>query len=64
MAPNIKDQLPILKQIIQYFKKDNPSFLQRSAFLDMIDTIFGSQWPVSQLEKDAIIFQVRDDYSL
>ena len=22
MAPNIKDQLPILKQIIQYFKKD------------------------------------------
>ena len=25
----------------------------------MIDTIFGSQWPVSQLEKDAIIFQVK-----
>ena len=26
----------------------------------MIDTIFGSQWPVSQLEKDAIIFQYTD----
>ena len=51
----------ILYDFIEHFKKDNPSFLQRSAFLDMIDTIFGSQWPVSQLEKDAIIFQVRDD---
>ena len=28
----------------------------------MIDTIFGSQWPVSQLEKDAIIFQVKRIY--
>ena len=43
---------------IQYFKKDNPSFLPRSDFLEIIEKIFGEQWPVSQLEKDAIIFQV------
>ena len=48
----------ILYDFIEHFKKDNPSFLPRSAFLELIDTIFGSQWPVSQLEKDAIIFQV------
>jgi hypothetical protein len=49
----------ILYDFIKYFKKDNPSFLPRSDFLEIIDTIFGSQWPVSQLEKDAIIFQVK-----
>ena len=48
----------ILYDFIEYFKKDNPSFLPRKAFLEIIDSIFGSQWPVSQLEKDAIIFQV------
>ena len=48
----------ILYDFIEYFKKDNPSFLPRAAFLEIIDSIFGSQWPVSQLEKDAIIFQV------
>ena len=48
----------ILYDFIDHFKKDNPSFLQREAFLDIIDTIFASQWPVSQLEKDAFIFQV------
>ena len=48
----------ILYDFIQYFKKDNPSFLPRSDFLEIIEKIFGEQWPVSQLEKDAIIFQV------
>ena len=48
----------ILYDFIKYFKKDNPSFLPRKDFLEIIDTIFGTQWPVSQLEKDAIIFQV------
>lgn len=48
----------ILYDFIDHFKKDNPSFLKRSAFLDIIDKIFADQWPVSQLEKDAIIFQV------
>lgn len=50
----------ILYDFIDYFKKDNPSFLPRAAFLEIIDSIFGSQWPVSQLEKDAIIFQYTD----
>ena len=50
----------ILYDFIEHFKKDNPSFLPRPAFLELIDTIFGSQWPVSQLEKDAIIFQYTD----
>lgn len=40
---------------IQYFKKDDPSFLERDKFLEIINTIFKT-W--SQLERDAIIFQV------
>ena len=49
----------ILYDFLDHFKKDNRIFLQRSAFLDIINTIFGEQWPVSQLEKEAIIFQVK-----
>ena len=48
----------ILYDFLDHFKKDNRISLQRSAFLDIINTIFGEQWPVSQLEKEAIIFQV------
>ena len=54
----------ILYDFIKYFKKDNPSFLPRKDFLEIIDTIFGSQWPVSQLEKDAIIFQVKPFFKM
>ena len=49
----------ILYDFLDHFKKDNRIFLQRSAFLDIINTIFGDQWPVSQLEKEAIILQVK-----
>ena len=49
----------ILYEFLDHFKKDNPSFLKRSAFLDIIDTIFETQWPVTHLEKEAIIFQVK-----
>ena len=49
----------ILYDFLDHFKKDNRIFLQRAAFLNIIDTIFGDQWPVSQLEKEAIIFQVK-----
>lgn len=40
---------------IQYFKKDDPSVLEREKFLEIINTIFKT-W--SQLEREAIIFQV------
>ena len=45
----------ILYDFIQYFKKDDPSVLEREKFLEIINTIFKT-W--SQLEREAIIFQV------
>ena len=45
----------ILYDFIQYFKKDDPSYLERGKFLEIINTIF-KNW--SPLEREAIIFQV------
>ncbi|XP_037082184.1 acetylcholinesterase-like [Pollicipes pollicipes] len=47
----------ILYDFIQFFKKDDPSFLERSKFLEIIEAIFGS-W--EEMEKLAIIFQYTD----
>ncbi|KAI9554499.1 hypothetical protein GHT06_019772 [Daphnia sinensis] len=47
----------ILYDFIQYFKKDDPSVLEREKFLEIINTIFKT-W--SQLEREAIIFQYTD----
>lgn len=45
----------ILYDFIKYFKKDDPSFLERDKFLEIINTIF-KNW--SPLAREAIIFQV------
>ncbi len=51
----------ILYDFIQYFKKDDPSVLEREKFLEIINTIFKT-W--SQLEREAIIFQVRSIFDI
>jgi hypothetical protein len=43
---------------LDYFEKDGPSFLQREKYLDIINLIFKN---MTRLERDAIIFQVRQD---
>jgi len=48
----------ILYDFLDYFEKDGPSFLQREKYLDIINLIFKN---VSRLERDAIIFQVRQE---
>jgi len=48
----------ILYDFLDYFEKDGPSFLQREKYLDIINLIFKN---VSHLERDAIIFQVRQE---
>jgi len=45
----------ILYDFIQYFNKDEASFLDQDKFREIIDTIFKN---ASKLEKDAITFQV------
>lgn len=41
---------------IDYFEKDQPSFLQREKFLSIINTIFKN---MTEVEREAIAFQVR-----
>jgi hypothetical protein len=43
---------------LDYFEKDNPSFLKRDKFLEIINLIFKN---TTRLERDAIIFQVRQE---
>ncbi|KAJ8866284.1 hypothetical protein PR048_032127 [Dryococelus australis] len=47
----------LLYDFIDYFEKDGPSFLQRDKFRDIINTIFKN---MSELERDAIIFQMAE----
>ena len=49
----------ILYDFIDYFEKDNPSALDRSKFLQIINTIFKN---MSKIEREAIAFQVNQDY--
>lgn len=46
----------ILYDFLDYFEKDAPSFLKRDKYLDIINLIFKN---MTELERDAIIFQVR-----
>jgi len=48
----------ILYDFLDYFEKDGPSFLHREKYLEIINLIFKN---VSRLERDAIIFQVRQE---
>jgi acetylcholinesterase len=43
---------------MDYFEKDKPSDLQRDKYLDIINLIFKN---MTRLERDAIIFQVRQE---
>lgn len=45
----------ILYDFIDFFEKDGPSYLQRDKYNDIINTIFKN---MSQLEREAIVFQV------
>lgn len=45
----------ILYDFIDFFEKDQASFLERDKFLNIINTIFKN---MSQIEREAIIFQV------
>lgn len=45
----------ILYDFIDFFDKDQASFLERDKFLNIINTIFKN---MSQIERDAITFQV------
>uniref|UniRef100_A0A0C9RFP3 Carboxylic ester hydrolase n=1 Tax=Fopius arisanus TaxID=64838 RepID=A0A0C9RFP3_9HYME len=45
----------ILYDFIDYFEKDEPSFLQRDKFLHIINTIFKN---MSEVEREAIAFQL------
>ncbi|XP_034939406.1 acetylcholinesterase isoform X2 [Chelonus insularis] len=47
----------ILYDFIDYFEKDQPSFLQREKFLSIINTIFKN---MSEVEREAIAFQYTD----
>lgn len=47
----------ILYDFIEYFQKDTASFLERDKFIHIIDTIFKN---MSQIERDAIMFQYTD----
>jgi acetylcholinesterase len=51
----------ILYDFLDYFEKDNPSFLKRDKFLEIINLIFKN---TTRLERDAIIFQVRQEYQV
>lgn len=51
----------ILYDFLDYFDKDGPSFLQREKYLDIINLIFKN---MSHLEREAIIFQVRQEKHL
>jgi acetylcholinesterase len=46
----------ILYDFLDYFEKDNPSFLKRDKYLEIVNLIFKN---TTRLERDAIIFQVR-----
>jgi len=46
----------ILYDFIDFFEKDQASFLERDKFLNIINTIFKN---MSQIEREAIVFQVR-----
>lgn len=45
----------ILYDFIDFFEKDQASFLERDKFLNIINTIFKN---MSQIEREAITFQV------
>lgn len=45
----------ILYDFIDFFEKDQASFLERDKFLNIINTIFKN---MSQIEREAIVFQV------
>ncbi|KAK0162670.1 hypothetical protein PV327_006428 [Microctonus hyperodae] len=47
----------ILYDFIDYFEKDQPSFLQREKFLGIVNTIFKN---MSEVEREAIAFQYTD----
>ncbi|CAD6202673.1 GSCOCT00009710001.2-RA-CDS [Cotesia congregata] len=47
----------ILYDFIDYFEKDQPSFLQREKFLSIINTIFKN---MTEVEREAIAFQYTD----
>jgi acetylcholinesterase len=51
----------ILYDFLDYFEKDNPSFLKRDKYLEIINLIFKN---TTRLERDAIIFQVRQEYQM
>ncbi|XP_023348060.1 acetylcholinesterase [Eurytemora carolleeae] len=50
----------ILYDFLNYFKKDNPSFLTRENFVKVVEEIFLKQWPVSTIEMEAIKYQYTD----
>lgn len=51
----------ILYDFIDFFEKDQASALEREKFLNIINTIFKN---MSQIEQEAIIFQVSLTYGL
>jgi len=69
MAPNIKDQLPIINRVIKWFKRDglvidSPLFRlhhQASTFMIMIGFIFISV--ENYLDTKAILCQTGKDFS-